>query len=299
VWHIGLLDTMTSEMNTANLDALRRGLRERGYVEGQNLVFEYRSADGHNERFRDLAIELVNKKIDLIITRGTPAAQAAVAASATIPIVATAVANPDGIGLVKSLSHPGGNLTGLSSVAAALYGKRLELLRETLPRMTRVGVLTNLGNPSSVLVWKETQKIARSLGIQAQLLDVRKPEDLASAFQAASKEHAAAIVITGDTVTQANPAAITQLAIKHHLPTIATGVEFVEVGALMSYGVNYPQLYYQAASYIDKIFRGAKPGDLPMEQPTSLELAINLKTASLLGITIPPEIILRADRIIK
>lgn len=299
VWRIGVLETTSMAMNAGNLDAFRRGLRELGYVEGKNLVIEYRSADGRPERFAELANEVVRVKVDVIVARGTPATQAAKNATGIIPIVATAIADPVRTGLVKSLARPGGNVTGLEPFAAELNPKRVELLRETLPGIARIGVLANMSNAVVPAVWKEIETSAQSLGVEAQLLDVRKPEDLGPAFDAATRQRAGALVVVIDGLTQGNRKTIVEFAAKHRLPTIYAGKEFVDAGGLMSYGVSYPQLYYRAASYVDKIFKGAKPGDLPVEQPTKFELIINLRTAKALGVTIPPSVRLRADEMIE
>jgi putative ABC transport system substrate-binding protein len=280
------------------LDAFRRGLHELGYLEGQNLIIDYRSADGRPERLAQLAAELVRAKVDVIVPRGTPATQAARNATAAIPIVAT-IGSPVESGMVNSLARPGGNVTGLSTFTTALGAKRVELLKETIPGVARIGFLANLSNPDSVLVWKEAERGALALGVQAQLLDWRKSEDLAPAFDAASKQGVGAIVIVGYALAQLNLKLIVGLEAKHRLPVIYQAREFVDAGGLMSYGVSYPGLYYRAASLVDKIFRGAKPGDLPVEQPTKFELIINLKTAKALGLTIAPFLLYRADAVIE
>jgi len=299
VWRIGMLETTSLAMNALNYDALRKGLRELGYVEGQNLLIEYRSADGRPERFVELANEVVRMKVDVIVTRGTPATQAAKNATGMIPIVSTAMADPVRTGLVKSLARPGGNVTGLEPFARELNPKRVELLRETLPGIARIGVLANMSNAVVPAAWKEIETTAPSLGVEAQLLDVRKPEDLGPAFDAATRQRAGALVVVIDGLTQGNRKTIVEFAAKHRLPTIYAGKEFVDAGGLMSYGVSYPQLYYRASSYVDKIFKGAKPGDLPVEQPTKFEFIINLKAAKALGVRIPPSVRLRADEVIE
>jgi putative ABC transport system substrate-binding protein len=298
VWRIGMLEAASASMNAVNLDAFRRGLHELGYLEGQNLIIDYRSADGRPERLAQLAVELVRAKVDVIVPRGTPATQAARNATAAIPIVAT-IGSPVESGMVNSLARPGGNVTGLSTFTTALGAKRVELLKETIPGVARIGFLANLSNPDSVLAWKEAERGALALGVQAQLLDWRKSEDLAPAFDAASKQGVGAIVIVGYALAQLNLKLIVGLEAKHRLPVIYQAREFVDAGGLMSYGVSYPGLYYRAASLVDKIFRGAKPGDLPVEQPTKFELIINLKTAKALGLTIAPFLLYRADAVIE
>ena len=298
IWRIGVLETTSRTMNAANLEALHKGLRELGYVEGKNLLIHYRSADGNPARFKELASDLVLEKVDLIVTRGTPATRAAMSATATIPIVITAVGSPVRSGLVKSLARPGGNVTGLSAITADLSGKRVELLKEVFPRIDGIGVLADMSNPNNQNVWQETEKAARSVGLRAQLLDVRKTEDLGPAFEVARKERLGGLVVPTDTVTQVNRKAISDLALSNRLPTIGTA-EFAAAGMLLAYSGNIANLYYRAATYIDRIFKGAKPGDLPMEEPTTLELTINLKTAKTLGVTIPPTVQFRADKLIE
>ncbi|HWO90977.1 MAG TPA: ABC transporter substrate-binding protein [Methylomirabilota bacterium] len=299
VYRIGMLETTSPALNAANLDAFRRGLRELGYVEGQNFTIEYRSADGRSERFPDLAAELVRLKVDVILTRGTPAVMAAKNATATIPVVMAASGDPVLSGVVSSLARPGGNVTGLSAIVVQIVGKRLELIREVVPGVSRVAALFNMSNPNDALQWKETESAGPSLRVQVQLLDVRKPGDLAGAFDAAVKQRAGALVVGLDALTWANHRPIVDLAAKHRLPAMYGGREFVDAGGLIAYGVSYPHLYHRAATYVDKILKGAKPADLPVEQPTRLELVINLKTAKALGLAIPPSLVQRADEVIQ
>jgi putative ABC transport system substrate-binding protein len=297
LYRIGVLERTSTAINAANLDGFRQGLRELGYVEGKNFVIEYRFADGRDERFPDLATELVRLKVDLILTRGTPAALAAKNATGTIPVVMTGIGDPVGQGVVASLARPGGNVTGLSATTTELYAKRVELLRELVPGAARIAALFNMSNPSIPPQWKEVETAARSLGIQAQLLDVRKPDDLGRAFDSAIRQRADALVVGLDTLTQANHRLIVELAAKHRLPAIYASMEFA--GGLVTYGVNYPDLYRRAASFADRIFKGAKPADLPVEQPTRYELVINMKTAKAIGLTIPPSVLLRTDHVIQ
>jgi putative ABC transport system substrate-binding protein len=299
IWRIGVLETISPALNAANFDAFRQGLRELGYVEGQNVVIEYRSADGRQERFPDLATELVRLKVDLIVTRGAPASLAAKNATGSIPVVISATADPVGSGIVASLARPGGNVTGLSAYNVELYAKRVELLRELVPSLARIAGLFNMSNPVVPSQWKEVERGARSLGVQVQLLDVRNPEDLGRAFDAATRQRADALVVAVDALTQSNRQLIVDLAAKHRLPAIYGSDEFVYAGGLITYTVSFPHLYYRAATYVDKILKGAKPGDLPVEQPTKFELVINMKTAKALGITIPQSILVRADRVIE
>jgi ABC-type uncharacterized transport system substrate-binding protein len=299
VYRIGMLETRSSELNAANVDAFLQGMTELGYKKGQNLDVVYRSSDGRDERFPGLASELVGLKVDLIVTRGTPAALAAKNATLTIPVVMAFSGDPIGTGIVASLGRPGGNVTGLSGLNVELYAKRVELLRELRPQLTRIAGLFNMGNPVLPLQWKEVQRTARSLGIQPQLLDVRRPEDLPRAFDAATKERAEALIVAIDGLTQSNLRPIAELAVKHRLPSIYAVREYADLGGLITYGWSDPHQYRRAATYVDKILKGAKPADLPVEQPTKFDLVINLKTAKALGLTIPQSVLLRADQIIE
>jgi putative ABC transport system substrate-binding protein len=297
VWRIGILETISPELNAANLNALRQGLREKGYVEGNNLAIEYRSADGREQRFSDFAAELVRQNVDLIVTRGTPAVLAAKTVTTTIPIVMAAIGEP--LLAVASIARPGGNVTGLSAFVTELQAKRVELLKDLLPHMQRVAALLNMGNAVTPPQWKEIEAAAKLLGLKPQLLDVRNASDIVSVLDAPSVQHADALVVGIDTVMQSNRDLIAKLAIKHRLPTIYASREFVDAGGLMTYGVSYPDLYRRAATYIDKIFKGTRPADLPVEQPVKFEFVINLKTAKTIGVTIPPLIHLRADEVIE
>ena len=299
VWRIGMLETTSTTLNAANLDGFRQGLRDLGYVEGRNLIIEYRSADGRSERFADLAAELVGLKVDLLVTRGTPASLAAKNATRTIPVVMANAGDPVSSGLVASLAHPGGNITGLSSVTVNLEAKRFGLLRELVPGIARIAALYNMSSPANPPQWKEIETAARAVGVRAQLLDVRKPEDFAPAFDVAISQHADGLIVGQEGLLQANRKLIAELAEKHRLPAIYRSMEFIDVGGLMAYGPSYPDLYRRAATYVDKIFKGAKPADLPVEQPTKFELIINLKTAKALGLTIPQALLLRADEVIQ
>jgi len=299
VRRIGVLETVSVMLNAANYDALRQGLRELGYVEGRNLVIEYRSADGRTGRFPDLAAELVRRDVDLIITRGTPAALAAKNVTATIPIVMAASGDPVGTHLVISLARPGGNLTGLSSVVSDLYGKRVELLKEMVPAAAVIANFFNLSNPASPLELKEIETATRSLGLRSLRFDLRNGDDIRRAFDAADREPGVALVVQPDGVLQQHRETITELAAKHRLPAIYAAREFIDAGGLALYGVSYPDLYRRAATYVDRIFKGAKPADLPIEQPTRFELVINRKTANALGLEVPPTLLARADEVIE
>ena len=298
-YRIGIVEPVSAPLNAANLDAFRRGLRELGYVEGQNIVLEYRSADGHQDKFPELATELVRLNVDVILTTGTPAALAVKRATATIPVVIAGAGDPVGSGIVASLARPGGNVTGVSAFNVEIYAKRVELLKELVPKLARIAGLFNMGNPVLPRQWKEVERAAQALGIRPQLLDVRRPEDLGRAFEAATRQRAGALVVALDGLTQANRRAIVDLAAKHRLPAIYGAEEFVRAGGLMSYATNRPDLYYRVASYVDKILKGAKPGDLPVEQPTKFELLINLKAARVIELTIPKPLLARADDVIE
>jgi putative ABC transport system substrate-binding protein len=299
VYRIGVLETVSLASNAKNIDALKRGLRDLGYIENQNYVLEYRSADGDAGRFPALAEELVQLRVDLIVTRGTPAARAAKSATESIPIVMAAIGEPLGMGVVASLARPGGNVTGLSGFTTELAGKRIELVKELRPGHSIAAFFHNMGNPVVPPQWEETKKAAQTLGIEVFLLDVRTRDDIGGAFETAAARRADTLLVGIDGLIQENRQLIADLAAKHRLPAIYPSREFVEVGGLMAYGVSYPDLYFRSASLIDKIFRGAKPGDLPVEQPTKLEFIVNLKAASALGLTVPPLLIARADEVIE
>jgi putative ABC transport system substrate-binding protein len=299
VFHIGVLETTSQALNGANLDAFRQGLLKSGYVEGQNLVIEYRSGDGREERFPNLAIELARLNVDLILARGTPAALAAKNATRIIPVVVVGMGEPVANGIIASLAHPGANITGLSASATELYAKRLELLLELVPRVARVGFLTNMGNPNEQFNWQQIERAARVFGIRPQLLDVRKPEDFERTFNDASEQQTGALVVALDGLLSQNRQIIVDLAAKHRLPAVYGSSEFIIPGGLAAYGPSYSDLYLRAANYVDKILKGARPADLPVELPTKFQLVINLKTSKSLGLTIPPTILARADEVIE
>ena len=297
IYRIGILEAIPAAENAANLDALRKGLRELGYVEGRNLIIEYRSAEGRAERFPDLAADLVRLKVDLIVTRGTPAARAAKNATETIPVVMATMGDPRVI--VASFARPGGNVTGVTTFSTELTAKRIELLKELVPNVSRVALLHNMGNPAVPPEWEETKAAARSLGLQAELLDVRTEADLRRAFEIAVQHHVDALVIGADGLTQAHQQGIVTLVARNRLPAVYPAREFVAAGGLIAYAVNYPDLYFRFARYVDKIFKGSNPGELPVEQPSKFELVINIKTAKALGLTIPQSLLLRADELIQ
>jgi putative ABC transport system substrate-binding protein len=297
VWRLGALETTPLAVNSANFNVSREALRNLGYVEGQNLDIVYRSVDGRDERFPQLAAELLDMKVDLILARGTPATVAARNASGTIPIVMTSTADP--FAVVGNIARPGGNVTGLASLLVDLISKRLSLLAEIVPGLSRVGLLSNPANPTSVRTRKDYETSAQSLGIQSVVLDVRTPEDVMAAFVAASSQRVEALIVSTETATQANRNVIADLAVKHRLPAIYGSREFVDAGGLIAYGVSYPDLYRRAATYVDKILKGAKPTDLPIEQPTKFELIVSLKAAKRIGLPIPESFLVRADEVIE
>jgi putative ABC transport system substrate-binding protein len=299
VWRVGVLETQSQRQNTLNLDALKKGLEALGYVERRNLVVEYRSADGRAERFPELAADLLRRKVDLIVTRGTPAVQAAKNATASIPIVMAASGDPLRAGVVASLARPGGNVTGLSAFTTDLESKRVELLLEIVPRTKRLAALYNMSNPVSQSRWDTLNSIVRRLRIDPLLLDVRTAEDIEPAFDKASKQQADALMVENDGLIHANRRSVTGLAIIHKMPAIYATRELVDDGGLLSYSVNYAHLYFRAASFVDKIFKGVAPADLPVEQPTKFDLVINLKAAKAIGLSIPEPFLARADEVIE
>ena len=297
VYRIGVLEPTPAVQNATNLNALRDGLRKLGYVEGQNLVIEYRSADGRAERFPDLASELVRLKVDAVVTRGTPAVQAAQQASGTIPIIMAAMGAP--FLVAASLPRPGGNVTGLTTFSQELIGKRIELLKELVPNLSRLALMHNIGNPMGPPEWEEAKSAARSTALEVLLLDVRHKDDLHHAFERAVQERVDALIVGADGLTQVEQRTIVDLAARNRLPAIHPSRDFVEIGGLLAYAVSYPALYLRAASLVDKILKGVKPADIPLEQPTRFELVINLKTAKTLGLTVPSPLLARADEVIE
>jgi len=280
-------------------EAFRQGLRELGYVEGKNIAIEYRLAQGKLDRLFDLAAELVRLKVDIIVTPNTLDAVAAQRATRTIPIVMAASGDAVATGLVASLARPGGNVTGLTALARELSGKRLELLKEAVPGLSRVAVLWNAANPDKARDLEETQVAAGTLRLQLQSLEVRGANDLEGAFRAANSKRVGALFTLTDTVTINHQPRIVDLATKRGLPTLFQTRDFVDAGGLIFYGPNDADLYRRAATYVDKILKGAKPSELPVEQPMRFELVINLKTAKKIGLTIPPQILMRADKVIR
>jgi putative ABC transport system substrate-binding protein len=300
IWRIGLLDYAASDpASAARWKALRERLRELGYVEGQNVIYEPRWGDGQVGRLRSLAAELIDAKVDILVTAGTEAALAAKQATSSIPIVTATGGDPVELGLVGGLARPGGNVTGVISLITQLTGKRLELLKQLIPRASRVAVLRNPDNRSSAFTLRDAESAAKSLGVVVQGVGVRGPGDLDAAFLAMKRARTDAVILGENTLFIADRRRIADLAVMHRLPMMVAAKEYAQAGGLVSYGTDYPDLFRRAAAYVDKIFKGAKPADLPIEQPTKFELVINLKTAKALGLTIPPSLMQRADEVIQ
>jgi putative tryptophan/tyrosine transport system substrate-binding protein len=296
---IGYLSTVSPAVNATRIEALRQGLRELGYVEGKNILIEWRYAEGKVDRLPSLAAQLVHLKVDLIVTAASPPTRAAKELTSTIPIVMAFDDDPVGSGFVASLARPGGNITGLSSLALEIGGKQLELLKEIIPRLSRVAILGTSAVPQYANLVKEIDLAAKAVGVKVQHLDVLNASDLENAFGAASKALAGAVLVIGSPILNSHRTQIVVLAAKSRFPAIYSRPEYVQDGGLLYYGTSFPDLFHRAATYVDKILKGAKPGDLPVEQPTKFELVINLKNAKQIGLTIPPQVLARADRVIR
>ncbi len=296
---IGFLTAVPLSAIPARTEAFRQGLRELGYVEGKNIVIEWRSAEGTLDRLPSLAAELVRIKVNVIVTAGPSATFPAKAATVTIPIVMTNDSDPVANGFVASLARPGGNITGLSTLSPEIYGKQLELLKEIVPPLSRLAVFGTSSDPGNAQALRETERAARALNVQLQYLDVRGPSDIATAFRAASTGRAAAVLTLASAALFSHRKQVVDLAVKSRLPVMYPYLGFVPDGGLMSYGASSTDIDRRAATYVDRILKGAKPADLPVEQPTKFELIINLKTAKALGLTIPPSVLARADQVIQ
>jgi putative ABC transport system substrate-binding protein len=300
MYRIGYIQTATAEEQEHLTRALEEALRARGYVEGRNVVFERRFADGRQERLPELAAELVRLNVDVIVTGGNPVIFAVKRATGTIPVVMAASRDPVGSGFIASLAAPGGNITGVTSDAASgIVGKHLQILKEVLPRASRMAVLWNPDPPGAVNYRREVESAARILGVQLQVVEARARNQFDGAFDAMARERCDAVVVQADPLFFTARRQIVDLAARHRLPAIYHAREVVELGGLMSYGVSLASQFRRAAVYVGKILEGAKPGDLPVEQPTTFELVINLKTGKSLGIAIPQNLLLRADEIIE
>ena len=296
---IGYLLGASLSASSTRTEAFRQGLRDFGYVEGNNIIIEWRSAEGKFDRLPALAAELVRLKVDVIVTAGPIPTRAAKEVTSTIPIIMTQDPDPVGNGFVASLARPGGNITGLSTLAPELSGKQLELLKEIIPKLTRVAVFGTSTRAGNARALKEIELAAGAFKVKLQYLDVLDPKDIETAFQGATKGRAEAVLVLQSAVFFSQRTQIAELAIKSRLPAIYYTTEFVEAGGLMSYATSYTDLFRRAATYVDKILKGAKPADLPVEQPTKFEFIINLKAAKQIGVTIPPNVLARADKVIR
>ncbi len=296
---IGFLATISLSTIAARIEAFRQGLRELGYVEGKNIVIEWRSAEGKLDRLPELAAELVRLKVDIVVSAGPQNTRAAKEATSTIPIVMGFDNDPVGSGFVASLARPGGNITGLATYAPEISGKKLELLKETVPKLSRVAVLGNSTDPGNAQVLREVELAAGALKVKLQYLDVRAPGDVETAFRAASKGRADAVLALPSFLLTSQRKQLIDLAVKGRLPAIYDRAEFVEDGGLMTYSVSSTDLFRRAATYVDKILKGRTPADLPVEQPMKFEFIVNLKAAKQISLTIPPNVLVRADRVIR
>jgi putative ABC transport system substrate-binding protein len=296
---VGVLAGGSAVSDAARIGALRQGLRELGYVEGKNIILESRYADGKLDRLSELAAELVRLKVDIIVTAGPSATRLTKQATTTIPVVMAQDSDPVGSGFVASLARPGGNITGLSRLTPELSGKQLELLKEIVPSLSRLAVFGNSTQPGNTQSLNEVELAARPLRVQVQYLDISGPKDIETAFRAASKGRAQAVLVLSSPVLFSQRTQVIDLAAKSRLPAIYYALEFAEGGGLMTYGPSITDLFRRAATYVDKILKGAKPADIPVEQPKKFELIINLKTAKQIGLTIPPNVLARADRVIR
>lgn len=296
---IGLLGGASGAANAARIEAFRQGLHELGYTVGKNILIEERWAEGKLDRLPALASDLLRKNAEIIVSAGPTVTRALKEAKVTIPIVMSFDDDPVGSGFVVSLARPGGNITGLSTLSPDLSGKQLELLKEIVPRLSRVAVLGSLNHPGTAQSIKEIEFSAAALAAQVQYQELRSPEDISMAFGSARSGRADAALVLTSVVTNSHQKEIVELAAKHKLPAIYYTAEWVEAGGLLTYGASFPDLFRRAATYVDKILKGAKPGDLPVEQPKKFQLMINLKAAKQIGLTIPPQVLARADRVIK
>jgi putative tryptophan/tyrosine transport system substrate-binding protein len=295
---IGFLGPNTRSASSEWVAALAQRLRELGWIESRTIAIEYRWAEGREERFAEIAQEFARRNVDVIVTSGTPAVMASMQATSVIPIVFATAGDPVGNHLVASLARPGGNVTGLATLAADLAGKRIEILREVVPGLGRLAIMGNVGNPFTVLELGEVQAAAGALGLEVTRLDIRRAQDIPPAFDAL-KDHAHALYVCTDGLANTNRIRINILAVGARLPTMHGSRDYVEAGGLMSYGPNFPDLFRRAADYVDKILHRVKPGEIPVEQPTKFDLIINLVTAKALGLTMPPTLLARADEVIE
>lgn len=295
---VGILDVVAEPVNQANLEQLRKGLKELGYEEGKNLRIEYRSGDGRSERYPALAAELARLKVDVIVTNGTPATMAAKSVTAAIPVVIANALDPVDTGLVASLEKPGGRVTGIAVMTDELETKRVELLRALAPGRKRVAVLVNLKNPGLAESWKQIQAAAKNIGLEPMLVNVTRPEKIQKAFDTAAAKKAEALVVRVGVLAEPDRRRVVDLAARHKLPAIYAQRQFVDDGGLASYGLSLPDMYYRAATYVDKILKGANPGELAMERPARYEFVVNRKTLRALDLVIPPDLLLRSNDVV-
>jgi ABC-type uncharacterized transport system substrate-binding protein len=296
---IGYLSAASASSQVANLEAFRKGLRELGYAEGKNFVIDERYAEEKLDRLNELGAELIRLNVDVIVTGGPVATRAAKGATSAIPIVMGYDSDPVGNGFVSSLAHPGGNITGLSSLAPEISGKQLELLKEIVPKLSRVAVLGNSTHPGDTQAFREMEQAATAFSLHLQFFDVRLAKDMETSFRGAGKAHTGGIAVLASPLAISQRAKIAELAVKNRIPAIYPWPEFVQDGGLMSYGVSFTDMFRRAATYVDKMLKGTKPADIPVEQPKKFEFIINLKAAKQIGLTIPPNVLARADRVIK
>jgi putative ABC transport system substrate-binding protein len=298
VVRVGVLDPLPLAANGANFEQLKKGLREAGYAEGKNLVFEYRASEGRGSRYREYAAELTKLPVDILVARGTVATIHAKTASDAIPIVAIALTDPVDTGLVGSLERPGGNVTGIAVLIRDVETRRVDVLRALAPKAKRIVAMINMGNPAFAIEWKFIDAAAKGFKLEAELLDVRRPRQIPAAFEAAVAHRAEALVVQLGALEPEQRQTVVDLAAKHRLPAIYTARSYVDAGGLVSYGVDFGQLFYRAAYFVDKVLKGAKPAELAMEQPSKFELIINRKTLRALDLVIPPDLLLRSNAII-
>jgi putative ABC transport system substrate-binding protein len=295
---VGVLDALSLQANRANLEQLRKGLRDAGYVEGKNLEIEYRGSEGRSGRYRRFAVELAQLPVDVLVARGTQAALNARNASTAIPVVAIGVTDPVETGLVASLERPGANITGIALLTKDLESKRVDVLRALAPKVKRIAAVMNMGNPALAHAWKAMEGAARGFKLEPELVDVRRPAQIAAAFDAAVARQVDGIVVQLGALDPAQRQSVVELAARHRLPAIYTSRLYVDAGGLVSYGIDMPQLFYRAATFVDKVLKGARPAELAMEKPSKFELIINRKTLRSLGLVIPPDLLLRSNEIV-
>ena len=298
VFRIGVLDPLPLSSNASNMEQLRKGLRDAGYTEGQNLAIEYRASEGRAGRQQRIATELARLPVDVMVARGTPAALNARNATKEIPVIAIGVTDPAETGLVASLERPGGNVTGIAVLIKDVESRRVDVLRALAPKTKRIAALMNLGNPALMHAWKVMEEAARGFKLEAFVVDVRKPAQIAAAFESARARNADSVLVQIGALDPAQRQSVVELAARHRLPAIYTSRQYVDAGGLVSYGMDTPQLFYRAATFVDKVLKGAKPAELAMERPPKFELIINRKTLRSLDLVIPPDLLLRSNEIV-